>query len=244
MAFNTFILEMDILWDWVKPFKVGVSLIKFLRKKGKQILLLTDISLYPKKKIIQLLKNGGMEFKESELITSMDVIAEFLFLKRAKIWTIGNGLKEELKSRGIEISENPEYLVIGDSLNVSAKDFSLAYKIVRKDTKIIITSKRNLIKVGEEIYPSVNAYSKIMEIMTGKKTILFGEPSNYMLSFLDLFVASPRDEVILIGRELDTTIRMGKIGGYYTVLLGKEKRRDVKPDKTISSLEEIKKFID
>ncbi|MEM5793823.1 MAG: HAD-IIA family hydrolase [Candidatus Aenigmatarchaeota archaeon] len=243
--FNTFIFDLDgTVWNWVSLLPGVKEIIQKLKKEGKQVLFVSNNSMLCRKKMAEKLRSFGIELKENDLITSSFVAANYLKIKDATAFPIGEGVKEELEENGVKIDENkPEYLVVGQDLSFNYEKLMKAYEIVKNGAKILATARGKVYFEGEKLMPATGVWVSAIEYITDKKAKLIGKPSNEMLETIQLFVCSPRKETVLIGDECDSDIMAGKILGYYTVLvktgIDKEAKK-VKPDLIIDSLEEIK----
>ncbi|MGC8812057.1 MAG: HAD-IIA family hydrolase [Candidatus Aenigmatarchaeota archaeon] len=243
--FNTFILDLDgTVWNWESLFSGVKETIEKLKEEGKQVIFVSNNSMVCRKKMAERLRNFGINLKENDLITSSFVAANYLKIKNASAFVIGEGVKEELLEAGVEIKENnPDYLVVGQDFNFNSEKLMKAYEIVKNGAKILATARGRVYYEGEKLRPATGVWVNAIEYVTDKKAKLLGKPSNEMLETIQLFVCSPRKQTVLIGDECDSDIMAGKILGYYTVLvrtgIDKEAKK-VRPDLIINSLAEIK----
>ncbi|MEM7825557.1 MAG: HAD-IIA family hydrolase [Candidatus Aenigmatarchaeota archaeon] len=241
--FNTFILDLDgTVWNWESLYPGVKETIENLKSNGKQILFVTNNSLLCRRKMVEKLRGFGIELKESDLITSSFVVANYLRIKKASAFVIGEGVKEELLEAGVEIKEDSNYLVVGQDLNFNYEKLMKAYEVVKNGAKILATARGRIYFEGEKKMPATGVLVNTIEYITEKKAKLMGKPSNEMLETIQLFVCSPRRQTVWIGDECDSDILAGKRLGYYTVLvrtgIDKEPKK-IKPDLIINSLEEI-----
>jgi HAD superfamily hydrolase (TIGR01450 family) len=243
--FNTFILDLDgTVWNWESLYPGVKETIEKLKEEGKQVLFVSNNSMLCRRKMVEKLRSFGIKLEDNDLITSSFVAANYLKIKEASAFAIGEGVKEELMEAGVEINENkPDYLVVGQDLNFNAEKLMKAYEIVKNGAKILATARGKVYFEGEKLRPATGVWVNTIEFITDKKAKLIGKPSNEMLETIQLFVCSPRKQTVLIGDECDSDIMAGKILGYYTVLvrtgIDKEAKK-VKPDLIIDSLAEIK----
>ncbi|MEM5879421.1 MAG: HAD-IIA family hydrolase [Candidatus Aenigmatarchaeota archaeon] len=245
--FKTFIFDLDgTVWNW-KELMPGVKeLVALLRRKGKQVLFITNNTMVRRKELAEKLNSFGVECKESELISSAIAIAEFLKKKKAKAFVVGDGLKEDLKEEGIEVrgDENVDYVVIGHDTEFNYQKILIALRASLKGAKLIAAATGRIYTHSNEMWPGTGCIVKAIEYTCSKKAKLLGKPSNIMCQLVQLFVQSPRKETVIFGDELKADIGFGKKCGYFTVLVrtgvDKEVKGKISPDLVLDSLLGVK----
>lgn len=237
--FKTFIFDLDgTIWNLEEIFPGTTEVIERLRKEKKQILFVTNNTFFSRKELIEKINNLGLKLKENELISVSQVINEYLKIKDATAFVIGESLKEDLAER-INTGK-PEFLVVGYEKNFNIEKLREAYEILKNGAKFLASSYGRIFIKGNKIFPGAGTIVRAIEHMSGKKATVLGKPSDYMLSFLNMFVCSPIRETVLIGDELESDILLGKKAGYYTILvrtgIDKEAKGEIKPDAIINSV--------
>jgi len=245
--FKTFIFDLDgTVWNWKELLPGVKDLISLLRKEGKQVLFITNNTMLKRKQLVEKLNDFGIECGEKELLSSAIVAAEYLKLKKAKVFVLGDGLKEDLKEEGIEVreDENVDYVVIGHDVNFDFKKLSLAIKAAKTKARLIATATGRAFVYGDEFWPGTGSIVKAIEYGSNKKAKLLGKPSDLMCQLVQLFVQSPRKDTVIFGDELKADIGLGKKCGYFSVLVrtgvDKEVKGKIKPDLVLDSLAEVK----
>jgi HAD superfamily hydrolase (TIGR01450 family) len=245
--FKTFIFDLDgTIWNWKGLLPGAKDLIDLLRIEGKQVLFITNNTMVKRKQLVEKLNEFGIECDEKELVSSSIAAAEYLKMKKAKAFVIGNGLKEDLKEEGIEVreDENVDYVVIGHDENFDFKKLSIAVRIAKTKAKLIATATGRAFVYGEEFWPGTGSIVKAIEYGSNKKAKLLGKPSDFMCQLVQLFVQSPRKDTVIFGDELKADIGLGKKCGYFSVLVrtgvDKEVKGNIKPDVVLNSLTEVK----
>jgi len=244
--FKTFIFDLDgTTWNWKELLPGVKDLIASLRKEGKQVLFITNNTMVRRRQLVEKLNNFGIDCKETELVSSSMAAAEFLKMKKAKAFVVGDGLKEDLKEEGIEVKEeNVDFVVIGHDVNFDFNKLSLAVKAAKLGAKLIATATGKAFVYGDEFWPGTGSIVKAIEYGSNKKAKLLGKPSDLMCQLVQLFVQSPREDTVIFGDELKADIGLGKKCGYFSVLVrtgvDKEVKGEIKPDLVIDSLKEVK----
>lgn len=245
--FKTFIFDLDgTIWNWNSLLPGAKELVDLLKKQGKQVLFITNNTMVKRRQLVEKLNNFGIDCKETELVSSSMATAEFLKMKKAKAFVVGDGLKEDLKEEGIEVreDENVDFVVIGHDVNFDFKKLSIAIKAAKGGAKLIATASGKAFVYGNEFWPGTGSIVKAIEYGSNKKARLLGKPSDLMCQFVQLFVQSPRKDTVIFGDELKADIGLGKKCGYFSVLVrtgvDKEVKGEIKPDLVLDSLKEVK----
>lgn len=245
--FNTFIFDLDgTLWNWFKLFPRVDKIIKLLIVGDKQRLYQSNNTLLSRKGLTRKLQNFGLEVKESEVINAGFVIAQYLKNKKGKVLAFSDGLKEDLKKAKIKLTDktSADYLVLGHDPKFNYEKLSLAAEAIKNGAKFLTSAKGRSFIFGNTIIPGTGVLVKTVEYISGKKALLLGKPSDYMLQTINLFVTSPMKQTILFGDELNSDILLGKKAGWFTVLVrtgvDKKASKSIKPDAVINSVADIK----
>ncbi len=241
--FKTFIFDLDgTIWNLEGIFPGVIEVVERLREEKKQILFVTNNTFFSRKELIEKINELGLKLGENELISVSQVINEYLKLKNASAFVIGESLSEDLAER-IDKKGKPDFLVVGYEKKFNIEKLREAYEILKNGAKFLASSYEKIFIKGNEVFPGTGAIVKAIEHMSGKKATILGKPSDYMLSFLNMFVSSPMKETVLIGDELESDILLGKKAGYYTILvktgIDKEASKKIKPDFIIDSVSMI-----
>lgn len=245
-CFKTFIFDLDgTVWNWNSLLPGVKDLSANLRKSGKQVLFITNNTMVKRRQLVEKLNEFGVECSEKELVSSAIVVAEFLKLKKAKAFVVGESLKEDLKEEGIEVREEKvDYVVIGHDVEFNYKKLLLAVKAAKAGAGLIAAASGRAFAYGGEFWPGTGSIVKAIEYGSNKKAKLLGKPSDLMCQLVQLFVESSRKEAVIFGDELKADIGLGKKCGYFTVLVrtgvDKEVRGKIKPDLVLNSLTEVK----
>lgn len=241
--FKTFIFDLDgTIWNLEEIFPGAIEAIERLREEKKQILFVTNNTFFSRKELIEKINELGLKLRENELISVSQVIDEYLKLKNASAFVIGESLKEDLAER-IDTKGKPDFLVVGYDEKFNLEKLTEAYEILKGGAKFLASSYGKIFIKGNKVLPGAGTIVKAIEHMSGKKAVILGKPSDYMLSFLNMFVCSPMKETVLIGDELESDILLGKKAGFYTILvrtgIDKEASKKIKPDLIIDSVSMI-----
>ncbi|MDI6806594.1 MAG: HAD-IIA family hydrolase [Candidatus Aenigmarchaeota archaeon] len=243
--FYTFIFDLDgTIWSWNNLHPGAKEIIEKLQKLRKQIIFITNNTLLSRTKLLEKIKNFGIEVEKHQLITSGFVAAQYLFRRGAKVLAFGDGVKEDLREGGIELTESSDcqFLVIGYDKEFNLNSLSLAKEALEKGARFLATSKDKLWLCDNEILPGTGTIVSLVERFCRKKAKILGKPSDIFGKVLWSFVTASTDKVVLIGDNSRTDIPLGKVFGFHTILVltGIDKKPGkIKPDLVINSIAEI-----
>lgn len=247
LKFDTFIFDLDgCIWIYPKVIDGVEKIINKLKKLGKQLLIVSNFSVLSRKETIKILRKEGIDINLNEILTSSYVIAQFLRNQNYRVMAFGDGIIKELRDNKIKLTKKlpVDFLVVGHDLKFNYKKLSLSYKAIMNGAKLIFPSYGDLWPTRDGMLPGTGAIIKPIQLITKKKGILFGKPSRFMAEFLDMFVYSRNDRVVLFGDELNSDIKFGNALGYFTVLVksgvDKKVKRKIKPDLILNSVVDIK----
>ncbi|MEM5854912.1 MAG: HAD-IIA family hydrolase [Candidatus Aenigmatarchaeota archaeon] len=244
--FKSFVFDLDgTIWNWKELLPGAKELLENLRKKGKQVLFITNNTMLRRKDLVKKLKDFGVECKENELISSAIAISEYIKFKGGKVFVIGENLKEDLKEEGIEVDEeNPRYVVVGHDVDFNFNKLTSAVRYVKKGAELIAAAQGRYFVFGDEFIPGTGTIVKAIEYTCNKRAKLLGKPSDFMCHIVQLFVQSSRKETVVFGDELRADIGLAKKCGYFSVLVktgvDKEVKGEIRPDLAIDSLMNVK----
>jgi len=147
-------------------------------------------------------------------------------------YVIGNsGLINALYNVGyIENDVNPEYVVVGETNNLSFNEISRAVYHVNNGARLIGTNKDIMDRVGTGVAPSTGTFVAPIELMTNKKAYFIGKPNPLIMTEAMKILGTNTNETVIIGDRMDTDIVAGTELGIDTVLLlsGVTKKEDIR----------------
>lgn len=215
---------------------------------------LTNNSTLSRADYARKLKNFGISCSKYQIITSGYASARYIKKKYedSRVYVIGEkGLKNELIEQNIKICENEcDIVLVGLDRDFDYKKMAKALRFILEGAVFIATNTDPFLITDEGIIPGTGALITSIETASGKKAIVTGKPSKFMIALIlnELWV-KPK-EILVVGDKLETDILMGIEGGMRTalVLTGASKREDVKkskisPDYIFKSVIKIPAFL-
>ncbi|MCE5223425.1 HAD-IIA family hydrolase [bacterium] len=211
------IYQGDHLIPGVKGF------VDWLRQENKQFLFLTNGSGKTPKELQRKLDRMGLDIDESHIYTSALATAKFLDLQNpgCTAYVIGDpGLYNALHDVGITLNDvNPEYVVIGETINYNYDKICLAIHLVMKGARLIGTNPDITGITEKGIIPACQALLAPIEASTGKKAYYIGKPNPLMMRTGLKILGIHSAETAMIGDRMDTDIQAGVESGLDTVLV-------------------------
>jgi len=245
--FDTFIFDLDgTIWNWIGLFPKVKQKLNLLLQFGKQRRWISNNTVLPRSGLVKKMKNFGIEVEENEVINAGYAIGQYLKDKKGKVLVFGDGLKEDLKKARIKLTDKPsaDFVVVGHDWNFNFKKLVLASDCLQNGAKLITSARGRYFTFGNKMIPGTGALTEVIEYVSGKRALLLGKPSLFMLKTLKSFVDSPVGKTVEFGDELEADIGMGKKAGWFTVLVrtgvDKKPSKTIKPDAVINSVADIK----
>ncbi|MDD4011348.1 MAG: HAD-IIA family hydrolase [Sphaerochaetaceae bacterium] len=248
-----FICDMDgviyhgnQILDGVKEF------VQWLKDEGKEYLFLTNNSGKTPKELQIKLERMGLEVPENRFYTSAMATASFLYRQmgpETSAYVLGDsGLFQALYSKGIIFNDvNPDYVVVGESVNYSYQSICKAVQLVGRGARLIGTNPDQT-GPGDNgvILPACKALIAPIEIATGKQAYFIGKPNPLMMRTGLRMLGVHSEDSVMIGDRMDTDVIAGLESGLETclVLTGVTRREQIdsfpyRPQYILENLREI-----
>jgi len=234
---KAFICDMDgviyhghRLLDGVREF------VDWLRREDKEFLFLTNSSERTPEQIRDKLFRMGVDIEASHFMTSALATATFLNSQKphARVYAIGaQGLHKALMDVGcILTEEQPEYVVLGETVDYNHEKITKAIRAVLGGAKLIGTNP-DISGPGESgVLPACKSLMAPIEVATGKQAYYIGKPNPLIMRHSLKRIKCRREETVIIGDRMDTDIIAGIESEIQTVLVLSG----------ITSIEEVENF--
>ena len=241
---------------FLNPFPDAFTFLKGLREMGIAFRVVSNNSTRPPQRILEELRNKGIELKEGEFISPLSLLEDYLKERRIKrIFFIGMPVVEEyLRELGFELLQDHkvEAVVIGQDRNIDFNKLKKATSAVfLEGAKIIPLNLSRIVKDDDGLY-FLGAGSVALAIAhsCGYKEELpnLGKPSkdfmNYALSGLK------GEEAYLVSDDIYTDLIGAKDLGIKTIFMttGKYRKEELNkanfnPDLVFDSLESLLQYL-
>lgn len=254
MSIKGYLLDLDgTVYRGEKLIPGAREAIEVLRRRGRQILFVSNKPLYSRNDYAQKLCRLGVPAAEKDVINSSFVLARYLSKEApgARVFAIGETpLLEELERAGLKLSENPEeiqYIIAGFDRTFNYRKLNIAFQALRRGARFYATNPDRTCPVEDGEIPDAGAVIAALEATSGRKVEkIFGKPSQYMVEVALEVLGLPAEACAMVGDRLETDIRMAKEHGLTAILVltGVTKAEDIRqssaqPDYVLPSIAEL-----
>jgi HAD superfamily hydrolase (TIGR01450 family) len=244
--FDTFVFDLDGTFWWYPKLVDGAKEIyEKLIEYGKKVIFVSNFTYLDREGVVEIFRKNGIFVRKEQIITSSYVAAKVL--KNELVFPIGKGLEEELKKNGVRICKNEDanFVVVGHDTDFNYNKANVALKILLKEnSKFYTTAYGKLWIFKSEIVPGTGLITAGLEYCSGKRAIMLGKPSDFMLKEVRKVV---KGKVIYFGDENKADIEFANKAGFFSVFVkgGVDKKPDkkIKPKMVLNSLRDLLSYL-
>jgi HAD superfamily hydrolase (TIGR01450 family) len=244
--FDTFVFDLDGTFWWYPKLVDGAKEIyEKLIEYGKRVIFVSNFTYLDREGIVEIFKKNGIFVRKEQIITSSYVAAKVL--KNELVFPIGKGLEEELKKNGVRICKNEDanFVVVGHDTDFNYNKASVALKILLKENSKFYTTAYGKLWIFENnTVPGTGLITAGLEYCSGKRAIMLGKPSDFMLKEVRKVVEG---KVIYFGDENKADIEFANKAGFFSVFVkgGVDKKPDkkIKPKIVLNSLRDLLSYL-
>ncbi|MBX0330112.1 HAD-IIA family hydrolase [Oscillochloris sp. ZM17-4] len=231
---KNYICDMDgVLVFGSQAIPGANEFIQRLQAAGAKFLVLTNNSLYTQRDLHVRLARIGLDVPITALYTSAMATAQFLAAQHpgGSAYVIGEaGLTTALHDTGYIITDqNPEYVVLGETLSYSFERITQAMRFVAAGARFIATNP-DVSGPGEGgMVPATGAVAAMISAATGVKPYYIGKPNPLIMRTALRTLNVHSEDSVMVGDRMDTDIIIGTEAGLETILVltGVTRREDV-----------------
>jgi len=233
-----------VLYEGNRVIDGAIESINYLRKKYK-IRFLSNSSRNTPKKIYEKLRNFGFNINKNEIFTALLAIRKYLIDHNKKAYIIATDEAYEF----LKDLEGEGSVVIADAYkNFSYDSLNEAFRKIINGAEFLATNENRYFKDNDGLSIDAGAFVKALEYSTEKTAKILGKPSCEFFAEAIEDMKLKKDEVIMIGDDIESDIIGAKKCGIKTILVktGKFKKSDLKktkPDFLIDSIIDIDKIL-
>jgi HAD superfamily hydrolase (TIGR01458 family) len=233
-----------VLYEGDRLINGAKETVDYLRSKYK-IRFLSNSSRKTPYNIYQKLINFGFNIDKKEIFTALLAVKKYLINNDLKAYIIATDEAEKF----LEEVKGDDAVVIADAYtNFSYEKLNIAFRKIINGAEFLATNKNRYFKDNDGLSLDTGAFVAALEYSTEKEAKVLGKPScEFFYEAIDDMNLS-KNEVIMIGDDIESDIMGAKKCGIKTVLVktGKFKENDLKkasPDFIINSIVDIKKIL-
>lgn len=246
---KTLLLDLDgTMYRGTQIMEGGKAFMDAMQKKHHPYLFLTNNSKRTgKQNVLYMEKMGYTGLKPSDFFTSAMAAALYAnkhYLKRRAYYIGEDGLKEALLAQGfVLVEEEPDFVFIGLDQAADYQKYSKAINALAHGATLIGTNHDRLLAQPNGFALGNGSVVAMMEYASGQQSPRIGKPYAPILEEALAYIGCQKEDVMLVGDNLETDIKLGVDHGVETafVLGGVHTEADIerlqiKPDHIYNSL--------
>jgi NagD protein len=220
----SWLTDMDgVLWHEGRAIPGAPELIQKWTQEGTPFLVLTNNSIYTPRDLAARLQAGGLDVPEERIYTSALATADFIKSQKPKgsAFVIGeSGLTTAMHEIGYVMTEvNPDYMVLGETRNLSFDSLTKAVRLINKGARFIATNPDVTGPSADGPIPATGSVAALITAATGKAPYIVGKPNPMMFRSAMRKIDAHSKSTGMIGDRMDTDVVAGIEAGLYTILV-------------------------
>jgi NagD protein len=221
---TSWLTDMDgVLWHEGAPIPGAQELIDSWRNVSVPFLVLTNNSIYTPRDLAARLQAGGLDVSEDRIYTSAMATADFLKSQQSggKAFVIGEaGLTTAMHEAGfIQTEVDPDYVVLGETRNLSFDEMTKAIRLIVKGARFIATNPDVTGPSHDGPLPATGSIAAAFTAATGKSPYIVGKPNPMMFRSAMRKISAHSESTAMIGDRMDTDVVAGIEAGLHTILV-------------------------
>ena len=213
-SYDCVLLDLDgVVYLGKTPIDNAVKTIKELQKRKINIAVITNNGSVTAKSVSKWMKDFGLDFKASAIVTSSQTLCWYLmdkFPKSSKVLVVGStGLKDSVSDAGFKVvtkaDKNPVVVCNGIDADISQKDLAEMCYAIAGGAVWVSTNGDYTFPTEKGLAPGNGAFNALITSITGKSPILMGKPEPHMFKQAAQIFSSKNP--LVVGDRLDTDIQ-------------------------------------
>ena len=249
---KTYIIDLDgTMYSGGTNIDGARQFIDYLHSKNLPYIFLTNNATRTKKQAKEHMLNLGFkDIKEEDFFTSAMATAQYIAKNytEKKCFIVGeSGLEEAMKECNLElVQENANFVVVGLDRNATYKKYSEALHNILAGAKFIATNPDRLLANNGTFDIGNGAVIDMLEYASGVEAVKVGKPYQTILNILLEEKKLKKEDIILLGDNLETDIKLGYDARIETIMVcsGVHTEKDIDrlkvyPTKVVKNLREL-----
>lgn len=246
-----FVLDMDGTFYLGEHLLEGsLDFLQTLQETGRRYLFFTNNSSKSSVAYIKKLRSMNCFIDSSQIMTSGDVMIEYLKHSHPgkTVYLLGTPvLRESFEKAGIHLTEEqPDLVVVGFDTTLTYHKLERACHYIRSGAEFLATHLDINCPTEDGFIPDCGSFCAAITLSTGKKPKYVGKPYPETVEMILEKTGVSRDRIAFVGDRLYTDVAAGVNNGAtgLLVLTGETKREDLRhaeisPDGVYLSLKEM-----
>ncbi len=255
--YDHLVMDLDgVVYLGDRPIPSAVEFLSEARAAGKEILFLTNNSMYGVAHYTRRLASMGVRAARREILTSSMVLREYLEenteLRERTVMVIGGkALEREMEKASLRPLRGDEgrrahLVVVGWDTRLTYQKLKNACLAVNAGARFYATNDDATFPAPDGKWPGAGSIVAALQRSTGKDPVIVGKPHAPMMQAALRRLSCPPSRALMVGDRLDTDIAGGMRAGMATCLVltgvsGRKdlERGDIRPDVVVEELTEL-----
>ena len=244
--FKTFLFDLDgVFYQEDHPLPGGKELIQYLKETKRDYLAITNNGQLQASEFAQRLQHMGVDFPTEKILTSSEILAEYLFkhTSHPRVYILGsNSFKEYLFHKGVQDSDRPDFVIVAWDREVTISELEVGVAHLLDGAELLATNGDALIPTVDGPRPENGALVAFLERASGKQATVVGKSTPVMfrqaLHRLEADIAT----TLVVGDTLDTDILGANYTGLHSVYINDiscKKDSSASPSYTFANLTKL-----
>ena len=248
---KTYIIDLDgTMYSGGTNIDGARQFIDYLHSKNLPYIFLTNNATRTKKQAKEHMLNLGFkDIKEEDFFTSAMATAQYIAKNytEKKCFIVGeSGLEEAMKECNLELVQENANFVVGLDRNATYKKYSEALHNILAGAKFIATNPDRLLANNGTFDIGNGAVIDMLEYASGVEAVKVGKPYQTILNILLEEKKLKKEDIILLGDNLETDIKLGYDAKIETIMVcsGVHTEKDIDrlkvyPTRVVKNLREL-----
>ncbi len=246
---NGLLLDMDgVIYIGDRLVDGATETLSFLRESGIPFKFITNTTTRTPDELNQKLERMGIDVKPDEVFTAVSATLQYLKARgRPSCYLL---LREGIKPLFNEFPEDstaPDFVVIGDiGASWNYQTLNSVFNMLMRGSRLICMHRNKYWQGESGLLMDIGAFVAALEYVSGKEALVIGKPAPAFFQQAIEALERDRDEVAIVGDDIDSDIGGGQASRIKGILVKTGKYRDalaahssVKPDFTIESIADL-----
>lgn len=253
---DLFVLDMDGTFYLEDTLLDGsLYFLEQVKRTGKSFIFFTNNSSRAPEDYVAKLQRMNCHIERDQIITSGDVMIDFLhtYHQGKRVFLLGTPeLERSFAEHGITlVSERPDLVVVGFDTTLTFEKLERACTFIREGAIFLATHPDINCPAKHGFIPDCGAICAAISASVGKQPRYVGKPNTETVEMILRRTGRTREEIAFVGDRLYTDIAAGVNNGVkgFLVLTGETTVADlaesqVKPDAVFHSLKEMGELLE
>ncbi len=235
-----------VLYEGSEPILGAVEALRKLRERYK-VRFLSNTSRLPPRALKEKLEKMGFGVEESELFTALSAAKLFLQSQKARSYVIGT---DEAREYFEDLEGEERYVLVCDAYkNFTYDALNIGFRKLEAGAGFIATNMNRYFKDSDGLSLDAGGFVKCLEYASGKTAKVLGKPNCEFFSLALQSMGLKKDEVVMVGDDIESDILGAKACWLRTVMVktGKFKPNDLlrgNPDFLVESIADLPKLLE